>query len=133
MELDGEYNPLGMQIEGNIKQTYNCAFENLKKASSDSEVLISIGQMFEALGKSHGSVPGYRARVDFSPVPSRKDRLIFHWRLRWPPKVAATFSEFFGKAEARWLFLSFWDREVSGPRIFPILDPALQKGLVHQG
>ncbi len=55
MEFEENYNPLGMQIEGNIRKQYEDAFENLKKTNSYIEDLELIANMFEALGKSKPS------------------------------------------------------------------------------
>lgn len=52
MELKGTYNPLGMQIEENIRKEYENTFKKLKQANSIEESLELIRVMFEYLGKS---------------------------------------------------------------------------------
>jgi len=53
MEFKGTYNPLGMQIEENIRKGYENTFKELKQANSLEESLELIRVMFEYLGKSH--------------------------------------------------------------------------------
>jgi len=52
MEIKGNHNPLGMQIEGKIRKTYRDAFNILKQVNSYQAALESIANMFDALGKS---------------------------------------------------------------------------------
>ncbi len=52
MEIKENYNPLGMQIEGEIRKAYEDAFNGLKQVDSYQGGLEFIANMFEALGKS---------------------------------------------------------------------------------
>lgn len=52
MEFKGTYNPLGMQIEENIREAYENIFKELKQTNSLEESLELIKVMFEYLGKS---------------------------------------------------------------------------------
>jgi len=63
MELKGTYNPLGMQIEENIRKEYENTFEELKQTNSLEESLESIRVMFKYLGKSR---PKQGKRADWA-------------------------------------------------------------------
>ncbi len=63
MEFEGNYNPLGMQIEGHLRKKYEDAFESLKQAYSYKEDLEFIANMFEVLGKSR---PDKQRGVDWA-------------------------------------------------------------------
>jgi len=52
MGIEGNYSPLGTQIEGEIKKAYEDAFNGLKQVNSYQGGLELIAIMFEALGKS---------------------------------------------------------------------------------
>lgn len=63
MEFKATYNPLGMQIEGDIRKEYENNLQNLKQANSLEESLESIRVMFKYLGKSH---PQHGKGVDWT-------------------------------------------------------------------
>ncbi len=52
MEIEGDYAPFGMQIDGKIRRKYEEGFENLKQTDSYAGGLRAIATMFEALGES---------------------------------------------------------------------------------